>query len=115
MGRPSTLTPWGATEVDVEAAQIRSITSEVSESLRIGVAAAILPLLLTAYAFPFRLVSVDGLSMLPTLRPNDIVLVDTRSSSVQEALGIAARGVPLSQAPVVWFDAPPVLRTIAQK
>ena len=105
-------TPWGATEVDAQALQLHSIASEFRESLKLGAVASLLPVLVTIYAIPFRLVSVDGLSMLPTLHPSEVVLVDTRRAAVQSSLEMVAEG---SGAPVVWVDVPDALRAIAVK
>ena len=106
-------TPWGAIEVNVEAVQLHSIASELAGATRVGAGAAALPLLLTAYALPFRVVDVEGPSMLPTLYPHDIVLVDTRAGTVRDALEPRGKLQPTT-APVVWLDAPNALRQIAR-
>lgn len=99
-------TPWGSVEVGCEAVQLHSISSELGGSIRIGLASAALPLALTAYALPWRVAAVEGTSMVPTLAPGDVALVDTREAAVREALQSA-------DAPVVWVDAPRALAAIA--
>ncbi|XRB23146.1 signal peptidase, peptidase S26 [Pseudoscourfieldia marina] len=108
-------TPWGSVEIGVNACQLHTISDELSSSIRLGTFAAILPLVLTATALPFRLVSVDGLSMLPTLREKDVILVDTRASTVSRSLHRAVGGIAPLDAPVVWLDVPDNLRALARQ
>lgn len=119
--RNPTWTPWGASEVGVDLAELRSVREELAWASRVAAGAGAF-WLTTAFVCSNDLVSLTAIpseSMAPGVRRGDLMLVDRRRvgkgwNAAETDAGFSGfRGFDVGD--VVLFEPPPALRDVAAR
>ena len=120
--RNPTWTPWGASEVGVDLAELRSVREELAWASRVAAGAGAFWLTI-AFVCSNDLVSLTAIpseSMAPGVRRGDLMLVDRRQkfrkgwNATETDVG-SNRGRGFDVGDVVLFEPPPALRDVAAR
>ena len=114
--RNPTWTPWGASEVGVALAELRSVRDELAWASRVAAGAGAFWLSI-AFVFANDVVSLTAIpseSMAPGVRRGDVMLVDRRRPNPGSA-GSTGSTSGFDVGDVVLFEPPPALREIATR